>query len=99
MSVDPHNSELEKKSLEFHVDMSRQRYAMLSEKVETLDERFDAFMKEFSDFRKEHADSMAQLREENTLNTQSTNKIFVGAAATVIAGLLSTLVVLVVAFL
>lgn len=93
------NSELEKTNLEVHVDMSRQRYTMLSEKVETLDERMDALLKDLGEFRKEHADSMTQLREENAINSQSTHKVFVGAAATVIGGLISTIMVLLVAFM
>jgi len=95
----PFNSELEKTNLEVHVDMSRQRYLMLSEKVETLDERMDAMIIELADFRKEHSKNMTQLREENALNTQGTHKLFVGAAATIIGGLLSTIVVLLIAFI
>lgn len=97
--ADVYNSELEKKNLEVHVDMNRQRYAILSEKVETLDERFDALLLEVASFRKEHAKNMNQIREENALNTQVTHKLFVGAAATVIGGLLSTIVVLLISFL
>jgi len=93
------NSELEKTNLEVHVDMSRQRYHILSEKVETLDERMDALILELATFRKEHAENMTQIREENAINTQGTNKIFVGAAATVIGGLLSTIIVILIAFL
>lgn len=95
----PFNSEVEKNNLEVHVDMERQRFAMLSEKVETLDERMDAFIAELSEFRKEHAQNMQALREENATQAQGTNKLFVGAASTVIAGLLSTVVVVLIAFL
>jgi hypothetical protein len=94
-----YNSELEKTNLEVHVDMSRQRYAIMSEKVETIDERMDAIMHDLAEFRKEHAINMNQIREENAANAQGTNKLFVGAAATVIGGLLSTIVVLLVAFM
>jgi hypothetical protein len=92
-------SELEKSNLEVHVDMSRQRYLMLAEKVETIDERIDTIIYELVEFRKEHNSNMVQMREENALNTQGTHKLFVGAAATVIAGLLSTIVVLLIAFI
>jgi hypothetical protein len=94
-----YNSELEKTNLEVHVDMSRQRYAIMSEKVETIDERMDAIMNDLVEFRKEHAVNMNQIREENAANAQGTNKLFVGAAATVIGGLLSTIIVLLVAFM
>lgn len=95
--ADAYNSELEKTNLEVHVDMERQRFAILSEKVETLDERMDAVILELSEFRKEHVHNMQQIREENALNAQVTHKLFVGAAATVIGGLLSTIVVVLVA--
>jgi len=42
---------------------------------------------------------MRQIREENATNMQGTHKLYVGGAATVIAGLLSTIVVLLVAFM
>lgn len=94
-----YNSDLEKTNLEVHVDMERQRFAILSEKVETLDERMDALIVELATFRKEHSQNMQQLREENTMNAQSTHKLFVGAAATVIGGLLSTVVVVLIALI
>lgn len=93
------NSEVEKTNLEVHVDMERQRFSMLSEKVETLDERMDAVINELSEFRKEHALNMQALREESASQTHGTNKLFVGAASTVIAGLLSTVVLLLVAII
>jgi len=93
------NSELERTNLEVHVDMSRQRYAMLAEKVETIDERMDALIIELAEFRKEHSLNMTKIREENAANVQGTHKLFVGAAATIIGGLLSTIVVLLVAFM
>ena len=96
---DVFNSELEKTNLEVHVDMSRQRYQILSEKVETLDERMDALIIELANFRKEHSDNIQKLRDESSLNAQSTNKVFVGAAATVIGGLLSTIIVILIALM
>lgn len=96
---EPISSELEKTNLEVHVDMSRQRYAILSEKVETLDERMDAVILELSEFRKEHSENMQSIREENAMNAYGTHKLFVGAAATVIGGLISTIIVLLVAFI
>jgi hypothetical protein len=93
------NSELEKTNLEVHVDMARQRYAILAEKVETVDERMDILIIDLAEFRKEHAESMTKIREENANNAQGTNRLFVGAAATIIGGLLSTIVVLMIAFM
>lgn len=110
MSADNFNSELEKTNLEVHVDMARQRYALLSDKVTRVEERFDGLEKELTEFRKEHAqnisdlkqsqlEAIAALREEQAEDNNSTIKVVVGAAATVGAGLLSVIVVLLVAFL
>jgi len=99
MMSDIYNSELEKTNLEVHVDMSRQRYAVLNEKVETLDERMNSLISDLAAFRKEHASGLTRIREENAANSASTNKLFVGAAATIIGGLLSTIIVLLVAFM
>lgn len=103
-------SDLEKTNLEVHVDMSRQRYFALEEKVETLDERMDALLVDLSDFRKEHAvnmvdlkeshaDAITKLREENAMNAHSSNKLFVGAAASIIGSVLSVLVLALIAFM
>jgi hypothetical protein len=92
-------SELEKKNLEVHVDMSLQRYIALAEKVEAMEIRLDKLIAELVDFRKEHAALMNKMREENAVNVNGTHKLFVGAAATVIGGLLSTVMVLLIAFM
>jgi hypothetical protein len=110
MSAHSLNSELEKTNLEVHVDMARQRYTLLGDKVARVEERFDGLEKELSEFRKEHAqnisdlkhaqlEAIASLREEQAEDNNSTIKVVVGAAATVGAGLLSVIVVLLVAFL
>ena len=104
------NSELEKTNLEVHVDMARQRYFILTDKVEMLDNRMNSLSEDLAEFRSEHTKNIAELkdlhataihnlRKENALNAQSTTKIFVGAAATVIAGIISTIIVVLVTFL
>lgn len=104
------NSDLEKTNLEVHVDMDRQRYGLLGDTVTKVEERVDTVSTELSEFRKEHAQSIADLkqsqleaiaalREEQAEDNNSTVKVVVGAAATIGAGLLSVIVVLLVAFL
>jgi hypothetical protein len=97
--VDYTSSPLEKTNLEAHVEMERQRYSVLAEKVETVDERLDALILDLASFRAEHSTNMQGLRNEIVASNQGTHKLFVGAAATVIGGLLSTIVVLLVAFM
>lgn len=103
-------SEIEKTNLEVHVDMSRQRHQLLAEKTTKIEDRLDKINQEISDFRKEHMQAMGDLkhahseaisamREEHAENNNSTVKVVVGAAATIGAGLLSVIVVLLVAFL
>jgi len=91
------SSELEKTNLEVHVEMNRQRYEIISEKVDIIDGRIDAVIVNLEEFRKEHAENMQTIREENALNTKGTHNLFVGAAATIVGGLLSTIVVLLIA--
>jgi septal ring factor EnvC (AmiA/AmiB activator) len=107
---DHFNSEIEKTNLEVHVDMSRQRYALLSNNVEGVAARMGTLTNEFSEFRNENAKNIAdlkesqlsainKLREEQAQDNQGTIKVVVGAAGTVIAGLLGVIVTLLITFL
>ena len=104
------NSELEKPNLEVHVDMSRQRYTIMTDKVNAVNERVLILSNEFADFRNENSaalaeikqtqlQSIANLRDQQSEESSSTVKVIVGAAATIGAGLLSVIVVLLVAFI
>lgn len=90
-----YNSQVEKENLEVHVDMERQRYAILAEKVETLDERLDTAIFELSEFRREHNRNLEKLREDVASQSQETNKLLL----TAILGLFSVIVTLAIAFL
>jgi len=105
-----HNSDLEKTNLQVHVDLSRQRFMILAEKVEKVELRIDDFSKDLMDFRLEHARNISDLKEsqvealkvlrkENNASSQNTNQITIRAAGAVIAGLLSTIVVVLITFL
>jgi pantothenate kinase len=76
-------SELERTNLEAHVDLCAERY-------KGLETRLDNVEKAVKDLHSE----MRRMHEENMKATQSTNKIMLGAAATVAAGILSTIVVI-----
>ncbi len=76
-------SELERTNLEAHVDLCAERY-------KGLETRLDNFGKAVKDPHSE----MRRMHDENMTATQSTNKIMLGAAATVAAGILSTIVVI-----
>jgi len=74
-------SELERTNLEAHVDLCQERYRVLEEKVNRLSDGLDRL-----------AGDMRDMREENIKQHQSTNKMLIVTAGTVISGLLGTIV-------
>lgn len=76
-------SRLERENLEAHVDLCAERYRVLEEKLIRLESKVDAL-----------ASAMNKVAEKQTAATLGSNKLVIGAAATVIAGLLSTVVLL-----
>tara|TARA_X000001036_G_scaffold439953_1_gene493297 strand:+ start:2120 stop:2395 length:276 start_codon:yes stop_codon:yes gene_type:complete len=74
---------LERTNLEAHVDLCAERYKGLETRLENVE-------KAVKDLHTE----MRSMHDENVKNHQSTNKIMLGAAATVVAGILSTIIVL-----
>ena len=95
MSVGLVTTALERTNLEAHVDLCAERYRVLEEKVNNIDKRLDAMAENMYAFRDETRSSIQQMREENIKSNASANRIIITAAATVVAGVLSTLVVLV----
>jgi|TARA_B100000497_G_C7621352_1_gene373295 DNA-binding ferritin-like protein len=95
MSVGLVTTALERTNLEAHVDLCAERYRVLEEKVNNIDRRLDAMAENMYAFRDETKQSIAEMREENIKSNAAANRIIITAAATVVAGVLSTLVVLV----
>lgn len=98
MSVGLVTTALERTNLEAHVDLCGERYRVLEEKVNNIDRRLDAMAENMYAFRDETKQSIAEMREENIKSNAAANKIIIGAAATVVAGVLSTLVVLLMSY-
>jgi tetrahydromethanopterin S-methyltransferase subunit G len=71
---------LEKESLEAHVDLCALRYKNLDERLDAVETKIDVV----------HRD----IQEGN----KSMTKVLIGAAGTIVAGLLSTIVVLLMSF-
>jgi tetrahydromethanopterin S-methyltransferase subunit G len=71
---------LEKESLEAHVDLCALRYKNLDERLSNVEEKIDEVHKD--------------IQEGN----KSMTKVLIGAAGTIVAGLLSTIVVLLMSF-
>ncbi len=76
-------SRLERENLEAHVDLCAERYRVLEEKLDNLDEKFDRL-----------ESVVRKMAEKQQSDKVSGNKLVIGAAGTVIAGLLSTIVLL-----
>ena len=76
-------SRLERENSEAHVDLCAERYRVLEEKFTRLENKVDDLV-----------DSVQKLADKATADKVSGNKLVLGAAATVIAGLLSTIVLL-----
>lgn len=71
---------LEKESLEAHVDLCALRYAQLDKRLLTVESKMD------------------DIHKEITNGNKSMTKVLIGAAGTIVAGLLSTIVVLLMSF-
>jgi len=74
--MSPHSTNLEKESLEAHVDLCALRYEAMDKRLTAVEEKIDEV----------HTD----IKEGN----QSLIKVLIGAAGTIVAGLLSTIVVI-----
>ena len=81
-------SELERTNLEAHVDLCQERYRVLEEKVNRIGDGLDRLAKD-----------VAEMREENIRQHQSSNKMLLATAGTIISGLLGTIIVLLIAFM
>ena len=76
-------TELERTNLEAHVDLCAERYKGLETRLENVE-------KAVKDLHQE----MRRMHDESMKNHQSSNRILLGSAATVAAGFLSTIIVL-----
>lgn len=79
-------SRLERENLEAHVDLCAERYRVLEDKLDRLDERFDRLEA-----------SLDKISDSRTGDKSASSRMIIGGAATLIAGLLSTIVVLLIA--
>jgi hypothetical protein len=68
---------LEKESLEAHVDLCALRYKNLDERLSNVEDKIDSIHKDITDGQK------------------SMTKVLIGTAGTIIAGLLSTVIVII----
>jgi len=76
-------SRLERENLEAHVDLCAERYRVLEENLKRLESKVDTL-----------AHTVGKMADKQNLEKSSNNKVVLGAAATIIMGLLSTVVLL-----
>lgn len=76
MASASNTTELEKQSLEAHVDLCALRYEQLDKRLTTLEEKVD------------------RVHEEITNGNKAMTKVLITTAGTVVAGLLSTIIVI-----
>ena len=76
MSTSTQATDLEKQSLEAHVDLCALRYEQLDNRLTGLEEKVD------------------KIHEDIKSGQQSMTKVLIGTAGTIVAGLLSTIVVI-----
>lgn len=76
--------DIEKESLAAHVDICSLRYQNLSLQYESLAKRLDKLEEKFDD-----------LLEVVRAGQSSTSKVLIGTAGTIVAGILTTIVVLI----
>ena len=76
-------SRLERENLEAHVDLCAERYRVLEDKLNRLDGKFDAVSKQIS-----------EIAEDSLKEKASNNRMVLGEVGTIMAGLVSTIVIL-----
>ena len=76
-------SRLERENLEANVDLCAERYRVLEENLKRLESKVDTL-----------AHNVGKMADKQNLEKNSNNKVVLGAAATIIMGLLSTVVLL-----
>ena len=74
---------IEKESLEAHVDLCAERYKTMHEKLKVIETRQDTLYT-----------IVLELKDKITSSHQSMTKVVIGATGTIMAGLLSTIVVM-----
>lgn len=87
-----HTTQLERTNLEAHVDLCAERYRTMEEKMNNIETRLSHIEKGVTDMREETIRAFSDIREQNAKTSSYNNKILLGAAASVVAGVLTVVV-------
>ena len=88
-------TQLERHNLEAHVDLCAERYRVLEKQINNVETRLDQIEEKVTSFREENIRAFAGMREDNFRQNQTTNRIMLGAAASVVAGVLTVVVTII----
>jgi vacuolar-type H+-ATPase subunit D/Vma8 len=94
VSVSIATTQLERVNLEAHVDLCAERYRVLEQKVSNIDTRLTNIESSVSQIREENIREFSRLREDMIKAQNTTNKIMLGTAGTVLAGVLTVIATL-----
>ena len=87
-------TQIERTNLEAHVDLCAERFRMLEEKVNNIETRLDNIEKNVIQMREDGIREFGRLREDMIKAQHTTNKIMLGTGGTVLAGVLTVIVTL-----
>lgn len=87
-------TQLERENLEAHVDLCAERYRSLEQQVGKIDTRLTNIEKSVTQMREDSIREFSLMRESMARSQHTTNKILLGTAGTVIAGILTVIVTL-----
>ena len=87
-------TQFERTNLEAHVDLCAERYRVLEEKVNNIETRLDGIEKTVIQMREDGIREFGRLREDMIKAQNTTNKIMMGTGGTVLAGVLTVIVTL-----
>jgi len=90
-------TQLERENLEAHVDLCAERYRVLEEKVNNIDTRLTSIEKSVVQMREDSIREFGRLREDMAKAQNTTNKIMMGTGGTIVAGVLTVIVTLLMA--
>jgi hypothetical protein len=88
-------TQLERHNLEAHVDLCAERYRVLEKQINNVETRLDQIEEKVTSLREENIRAFASMREDNLKQNQTTNRIMLGAAASVVAGVLTVVVTII----
>ena len=87
-------TQIERENLEAHVDLCAERYRVLEEKVNNIDTRLTSIEKSVVQMREDSIREFGRLREDMIKAQNTTNKIMMGTGGTIVAGVLTVVVTL-----